>query len=191
MKTTQPIRNPAEVSRLFAYLRGSNQPRNYLLVVLSVCTALRISDILNLNCNDVYNFANDRVHTTLTITEQKTKKSKIIALNNSVVSALKVYWPQASLNTPLLVNARTGRAITRVQAYRIIRKAANAAGIENNVSCHSLRKTFGYHALQNGVCPTVIMNIYNHSSMVVTQRYLGLTQDHINSAYAAMEFDNL
>jgi len=56
------------------------------------------------------------------------------------------------------------KPITRIQAFRIIKRAAEACNISGVVSCHSLRKTFGYHAWQQGISPVLLMNIYNHSS---------------------------
>jgi integrase len=42
------------------------------------------------------------------------------------------------------------RAISRVQAHRVIAQAAEALEFQTRVSCHSLRKTFGYHAWKSG-----------------------------------------
>jgi len=86
------------------------------------------------------------------------------------------------------LNEQTGKAISRIQAYRIIRAAAEALRLPNRVSCHSLRKTLGYHAWKGGVSPAVIMEIFNHSSLSVTRRYLGVSQDDKNSVYLGLSF---
>jgi len=162
MALTQPIRNPKDVKKFLNYFKNQNQPRNYVLAVLGVYTALRISDILNLSCNDVYNFKKGTVNESITIVEKKSKKSKTIALNKKAIAALKAYFPKAEQGKPLIINPRTNKPLSRIQAYRIIRAAAEAVGIDFNVSCHSLRKTFGYCAWKNGVSPVVLMDIYNN-----------------------------
>ena len=88
----------------------------------------------------------------------------------------------------LIENPQTGKAISRIQAYRLIRAASEALQFQSRVSCHSLRKTFGYHAWGSGASPVVIMDIYNHSSLAVTRRYLGVTQDDKNAVYLNIEF---
>lgn len=70
-----------------------------------------------------------------------------------------------------------GSPLSRYQAYRIIKKAAVYAGLPEHISCHSLRKTFGYHAWKQSVPPAMLMDIYNHSSYQITKRYLGIDQD--------------
>jgi len=188
MALTQPIRNPKDVQKFLNYFKSQNNPRNYLLATLGIYTALRISDILNLSCDDVYDFKKGTINKSITIVEKKSKKSKTIALNKKIIAALKTYLPEAAPGKPLIINQQTGKSISRIQAYRIIRTAAESINIGHNVSCHSLRKTFGYHSWQSGVSPVILMEIYNHSSMAITQRYLGVSQDDLNAVYNKLAF---
>ena len=66
------------------------------------------------------------------------------------------------------------------EAYR---KAAEAVGIEDVIRCHSLRKTFGYHAWKMGTPPALLMEIYNHSSFQITKHYLGIEQDDKDAVF--------
>jgi len=191
MNITEPIRNSGDVYKFLSYFKRQGQQRNYVLATFGVYTALRISDILSLKCNDVYDFASGTIRETITLIEKKSKKPKIVALNKTIRTALKAYLPMATPNAPLILNSRTGKAISRIQAHRLISDAAKIIGLTQKVSCHSLRKTFGYHAWQQGVSPVIIMEIYNHSSMSITQRYLGLQQDHLNTTYLSIVFDKV
>ena len=188
MAYTEPIRNKKDVQRLAKYFKERGELRNHVLIMLSIYTALRVSDILSLKWDDVYDFERNRFNNAITLTEQKTGKSKIVALNREVISALKLCLPEAEKGAFLMLNERTGRAIGRIQAYRLIRDAAADIGISPHVSCHSLRKTFGYHSVKAGVTPAILMEIYNHSSFAMTQRYLGLTQDDMNDVYLNLSF---
>jgi integrase len=181
--TTQPIRNKQQLRELSEYYLKRGEIRNYFLIVMGVNTALRISDLLRLKWDDVYDFERSRVKTIITVIEKKTKKPRDIELNSKIVSALTLYSHAAERGAFLILNCRTQKAISRIQAYRLIRAAAEALNFASRVSCHSLRKTFGYLACTSGIQPTVIMEIYNHSSFAVTRRYLGVTQDDKNEVY--------
>jgi integrase len=189
VSTTEPIRRKEHVSELTAYYLERGQLRNHCLIVLGIHTALRISDLLRLTWDDVYDFERRCVRDRISLVEQKTGKTKLIALNKSAVHALTLFARQAIKPGAFLIgNPKTGKAISRIQAYRIIRTAATGVKLTYRVSCHSLRKTFGYHAWKSGVSPTVIMDIYNHSSFSVTKRYLGVSQDDKNKAYLRLRF---
>ena len=70
--------------------------------------------------------------------EQKTKKPKTIALNKAIVRALTLYAATAAVKEkPIIENICTGKAISRMQAYRIIRAACEALEFKYRVSCHS------------------------------------------------------
>jgi len=185
MKTTQPIRNKEETKKLAMYFQKLKQPRNHVLICFGLHTALRISDILNIRWSDVYDFMRGSFRQEMNLTEKKTDKQKIIALNKNITKALKHYASCIAIepNRFLIENPRTKQAICREQAYRIIKVAGEALDFKDNISCHSLRKTFGYHAWKSGVSLAVIMEIYNHSSIEITKRYLGVTQDEVNDVY--------
>jgi integrase len=187
MKAVEPIRNKQNVRAIVEYYLKRGEIRNYVLIVLGLHTALRVSDILNLCWDNVYDVDKQRVRSSITIIEKKTGKTKTIALHKDVIAALTLYSDAAKPGVPLILNQQTGKAISRIQAYRLIRAAGEAVDIETRVSPHSLRKTFGYQSWKNGKRLPVLMKVYNHSSEAVTQRYLGITQDDINEIYLDLE----
>jgi len=183
---TEPIRDK-KMLRLFAdYWLKQGNLRNYVLIVLGVYTALRVGDLLRLVWDDVYDAQCGKFHTHITLIEQKTGKYKVVALNNQAVNALNLYLPNSRGNFIFASSRKDGRAISRIQAWRIIRTAAEAVDLTGHVGCHSLRKTFGYFAWRNGTLPVVLMDIYNHSSYEVTRRYLGISQDDRDKVYTGM-----
>lgn len=186
MNTAQPIRKTEDLEQVKAYYAQENPNlRNYLLVITGLNTALRISDILGLKWGDVYDFEKEIIREHLLITEQKTGKQNTIFLNKNITDVLKMYrkdwllYHDSLEANQYLFHGRQGndKSISRVQAYRIIRKIKENCHLDGVVSCHSLRKTFGYYAWQQGASPVLLMSIYNHSSFQVTKRYLGIEQD--------------
>lgn len=180
MSKTQPIKNLEELEELKNYyITSTPNIRNALLIELGVNTTLRISDLLQLTWNDVYDFETKSYRTHICIQEQKTGKNTCIALNSNAIKGLKKYRKikKEIKKEMYLFSGRKEKPLSRSQAFRIIKNASNKLHLEGNISCHSLRKTFGYHAWKRGAQPALLMNIYNHSSYQITKRYLGIDQD--------------
>lgn len=181
MSTTQPIKNKKDLTALKNYyLKEQPNLRNYALICTGVNTALRISDILALIWQDVYDFEQNCFRSHLIVQESKTKKENVIALNKNLQMALGTYkksLPAPSPNQYIFTGKTSGQPLSRSQAFRIIKHACEELHLPDHISCHSLRKTFGYHAWLSGVSPAVLMVIYNHSSFQITKRYLGIDQD--------------
>lgn len=187
MGTTQPIRDKKELKKFMEYyLTNKINLRNYALIILGLHTALRISDILHLQWKDIYYFQTKTYHEHLQLYEKKTGKASYIAVNKHIKDALELYRLKINPQPEdYIFSKRTNPSypLSRSQAYRITKKAAKETLFEKNISCHSLRKTFGYHAWKQGTSPVLLMDIYNHSSFHITKRYLGIEQDERDSIF--------
>lgn len=110
-------------------------------------------------------------------------------MNANVIEAFAILKENINMQlTPetyiFLSQKGENRPIHRSRAYVIIKEAVAMLDIEGNISCHSLRKTFGYQAWKRGVPPAVIMEIYNHSSLKITKRYLAINQDDKDQVFS-------
>lgn len=188
MCTTQPIKDTAQLKRFKEYyLLQKPNPRNHMLIIIGLNSALRISDILGLTYGDIYRYEKDAWKTHLTVTEQKTGKTNQIYINREIRETLEMYvTPREKEPASWLFGSQiqTERPLSRFQAFRIIKRAAAFAGADTNISCHSLRKTFGYHAWKQGTPPALLMAIYNHSSYQITKRYLCIDQDDKDKVFS-------
>lgn len=179
MSTTQPIRNMEKLKLFKEYFRYVKPNiRNYTLIIVGLNSALRISDILRLTYGDIYNFKSGQWQTHITLKEQKTGKFNKIYINAEIKKVMESQdCPLKSAKDWIFYGKKGSRQpLSRSQAFRLIKEAAAYAGLDADISCHSLRKTFGYHAWKQGTPPALLMNIYNHSSYLITKRYLCIDQ---------------
>lgn len=187
MSTTQPIRDHESLQSFKNYyLDVEPNYRYYALIIAGLNTALRINDLLHLTWDMLYD--GDRVKEHLTLKERKTGKYSRLLINAELQSLLKEYrkrYYTDSSNPYLFYSGRKpNMPLSRYQAYRIIRHAAEKVGLTDNISCHSLRKTFGYQAWKQGTPPALLMSIYNHSSYQITRRYLCIEQDDKDAVFS-------
>lgn len=188
MSTARPIRDKNELAMLKDFYRTKEKnPRNNALINIGINTALRISDLLQLKWKDIYDFDGKKFRCHIILTEQKTKKEAMIALNKNALAALRQYMNSLENIQPedyiFPGKYGTSRPLSRSQAFRIVNHAAESLHLEKGISCHSMRKTFGYHAWKSDVSPTVLMEIFNHSSYDITKRYLGIEQEDKDDAF--------
>lgn len=191
MSTTQPIRDSEQLKLMKSYyLSEKRNIRNYMLIILGLNTALRISDILSLTYGEVYNYQRKEWKTHISIIEKKTGKQNRIYMNQEVRSVFRQYTnPAQKESSAWLFSSQKQKEVhlSRYQAYRIIKAAGEFAGMDKDFSCHSLRKTFGYHAWKQGTAPALLMSIFNHSTYQITKRYLCIEQDDKDEVFAKIK----
>jgi len=188
MKLVQPIRDLKKIKAMKKILLEDKQNglRNHLLFVLGINSGLRISDLLQLRIKDILD-EKGKIKDFITLQEKKTKKTKKFPINHSSSKAIREYINELNISDydQYLFKSRKGKnnPISRVQAWELLKKAANKAEISEPIGTHSLRKTFGYHAYQSGIDITLLQNIFNHSAPSITLRYIGITQDDMDNVY--------
>lgn len=183
MKTAEPLRNKKDVDKLKKYFYERGEYRNYLLITIGLNTALRISDILNLKWKDIYDFNRRRIKKHIEVVEKKTGKQQRIYVNKNVKEAIKLFISKNGIKGDFIFTGKNkDTPLDRTYIHKLLKKVCLETGIPN-ISCHSLRKTFGYQAWKKGVPPAVLMSIYNHSSYAVTKRYLCINQDDKDDVY--------
>lgn len=175
MNFVEPIRNPQTVNDIGDYLRRKNE-RDYMMYMLGIYGALRISDVVKIKVKDIRN------RKSILLREEKTSKQKILVLNPVFLRELKHYIEDKN-DDDYIIKSREGynKPISRVRAWQIVNEAASLFGVEN-IGSHSLRKTFGFHYYIKTKDVVTLQKIFNHSHPSITLRYIGIDQDTVNQA---------
>ena len=160
------------------------------LIALGCFTGLRISDILALRWEQILNTEE------FTITEKKTGKRRTLRLNPQLQQHIMECYDQIQpigIKAPILVSQKgTVFSIQRINV--ILKEIKKKYRMKvKNFSCHSLRKTFGRQVYtmsgENAELALVkLMELFNHSSVAITKRYLGLRQEEILETYDVLSF---
>ena len=161
-----------------------------LLIALGCFTGLRISDILALTWEQILSTEE------FTITEKKTGKRRTLRLNTQLQQHIQECYEHIQ---PLKIQAyilvsQKGTVFTIQRINVILKEIKKKYRLKvKNFSCHSLRKTFGRQVYnmnsENSELALVkLMELFNHSSIAITKRYLGLRQEEILETYDCLTF---
>jgi integrase len=147
-------------------------------IIIAVNTGLRCGDVLNLSFDDLKK-------DTVTITEGKTKKTKTIAINDKIKELVNKLGKDKT-GSPFIT--QKGSIITIQHLNVMLKKLLKEKGL--NVSSHSMRKTFGRRVYFNNneseKALMYLMELYNHSSLMMTKKYLGIRQEELNNIYLSL-----
>lgn len=188
--TTADYLQWSEAMNLIRKLAKDRDYKMSLLIATGCFTGLRISDILSLRWNQILNVDE------FSIIEHKTGKQRTIRINQQLKRHITNCYNQIQpigINAPILVSQK-GTVYT-IQRINIILKEIKAKYklSVKNFSCHSLRKTFGRQVYnQNSdnaeLALVKLMELFNHSNVAITKRYLGLRQEELLNTYDCLSF---
>ncbi len=159
--------------------------RDKALLETLYATGMRVSELINLKL--------ENIHDDLRLIKVfgKGSKERLIPISNVALEWINVYeekvrdpllLKKGKSNEYLFLNNR-GTQLTRQAVWQIIKRYCLLAGIEKDVTPHTLRHTFATHLLENGADLRVVQEILGHSDISTTQIYTNLTQKHILKVY--------
>ena len=189
-KTTADYLQWNEAMNLIRKLAKDGNYKMSLLIALGCFTGLRISDILALRWEQILSTEE------FTIIEKKTGKKRVLRLNSQLQQHIQECYEHIQpigLKAPILVSQK-GTVFTIQRINVILKEIKRKYRLKvKNFSCHSLRKTFGRQVYnmnsENSELALVkLMELFNHSSLAITKRYLGLRQEEILETYDVLSF---
>ncbi|RFB15373.1 site-specific integrase [Bacillus sp. HNG] len=177
MEFVDPIKDVNKIDEIKAVLKKQSQ-RDLLLFVFGINTGIKISDLLSLRIEDVWDDSGMKDF----LYVKDSEEVKAYYLNNRIKNELSEYLRTIEFRGSdfLFKSKKDNQPISRQQAYRIINHAAREVGIPGKIGTHTLRKTFGYHAYLKGIAISILMDIYNHHSPSETFKYIGINKEEKN-----------
>ena len=155
--------------------------RDKAMLELLYATGIRVSELINLDLS--------HVNTSAGFIRVGDEKERIIPLYPAAVKALRVYIaeirPQMIADPQqksLFVNMN-GERMTRQGFWKIIKSYQEKAGIQKQITPHTLRHSFAAHLLENGADLRSIQEMLGHSDISSTQIYAQIVKQNIKNVY--------
>jgi site-specific recombinase XerD len=175
---------------LLVQLKRAKRNKEFLLIGMGSYLGLRASDLLNLRWSDVLNKQQ------FTLAESKTGKIRHLSINSSLSDIITFVSEELHRQDKFEINAylfsnRNGEQVSLQYINRQLKKTFSDFGVKTqNASTHTLRKTFGKRVWEmDGKSERSLIylsQIFNHSSISITRRYIGIVQEDIRDIYLRM-----
>jgi integrase/recombinase XerD len=156
--------------------------RNQVLLRLAYIAGLRVSEIAALTWRDLQPRTDGGQVTVF----GKGDKTRTVLLPNSIWRELLRFRQGASFDAPVFPSRRGGGHLHPTAIERLVRKAAQRAGLELAVSPHWLRHSHATHALERGAPIHLVQATLGHASVATTGRYLHARPTDSSSKYLAI-----
>ena len=165
--------------------------RDAALLELLYGTGARISEVVGLDVDDVMApLADPDAGLRLF---GKGRKERLVPLGSYARAAVEAWlvrgrpgWAARSRTaTPALLLGVQGQRLSRQSAWKLIQQHADAAGIADPVSPHTLRHSYATHLLDGGADVRVVQELLGHASVTTTQLYTLVTVEHLREVFVA------
>jgi integrase/recombinase XerD len=174
------VLNYEEVEKLLAQPDSSTKEgaRDCAILEVLYASGLRVSELCALNLQHV----DEKTVRVI----GKGSKERIVPIGQKAIHAVDHYcsFRDGDEEKALFITKR-GKRIDRIAVWKMIKAYAKQAGIEKNISPHTLRHSFATHLLENGADLRIIQEMLGHSNISSTERYTHVKPLGLQAAFAA------
>jgi integrase/recombinase XerD len=173
-----------EINRLISSIDLSEPlgHRNAAIIEILYSCGLRVSEIVDLKISNLY-FTDEFVRIV-----GKGNKERLVPIGERAIKSLNLYldrrksiFVDKKAEDIVFLN-RSGKKLTRVAIFNLIKKYAKKAGIAKNISPHTIRHSFATHLIENGADLRSVQQMLGHESILTTEIYTHLDQTFIRNA---------
>lgn len=177
-----------ESSRLLQAVSGSNQKRDYAILMIFLNCGIRRSELVGLNLSDVYE---DRLRVV-----GKGNKERFVYFGTPCRKAINAYLVERNKkilsDNRALFGSRDGNRISVSAVHRLVKKALLSAGLDaTQFSAHKLRHTAATMMLSGGVDVKTVQEVLGHENLNTTQIYTHIESTELKIAALANPLSKL
>ncbi|VTR98466.1 site-specific tyrosine recombinase XerD [Tuwongella immobilis] len=158
--------------------------RDRALLETLYATGCRASEVVNLGLSDVH------LDSAFCKCTGKGNKQRIVPLGKAAITALRSYIGEqraeivaASGQCQNVFLSRTGKPLTRMILWKIVKKYAKRIGVAGKVSPHTFRHSFATHLLSGGADLRAVQEMLGHASIATTQIYTHVDAERLKAMH--------
>jgi integrase/recombinase XerD len=184
-RTLPEVLSVDEITRLLAAPQLDERLafRDRAMLELAYGAGLRVSEWIGLTVKDVL------LEEGLLRVFGKGSKERLVPIGRSAIGAVAVYLRELrpvlekGAGKGILFLNGQGKPLTRMGAWKILRKYVEQAGIEKAVSPHTLRHSFATHLLEGGADLRAVQEMLGHADIATTQIYTHVDREYLRSVH--------
>jgi integrase/recombinase XerD len=156
--------------------------RDRALLETLYATGCRASEVVGLKTDDVY------LDSAFCRCTGKGSKQRVVPLGRPAVEALRNYLAvkmeaKGANHGAQVFTSKSGRPLTRILLWCLVKKYCKRAGLPQSVSPHTLRHSFATHLLAGGADLRTVQELLGHSSIQTTQHYTHVDRDRLKAIH--------
>jgi integrase/recombinase XerD len=160
--------------------------RDRAILELMYATGCRVSEVSDMTLNNVH------LDDGFCLAEGKGSKQRLVPLGQRAINTLREYLAQQRpslargadlLAAPWVILSRSGRRLRREAIWELVKRYAIRAGLQADISPHTLRHSFATHLLAGGADLRIIQEMLGHASIQTTQIYTQVENSRLRKVH--------